>query len=390
MTRVEDLDVALKILHTADWHLGMRFPAFDEVDQLRLTRARLTAVDRLLDLAEHYIVDAVLCAGDLFDDPNPESEWWEGVLATLKKRKWTNRPVFLLPGNHDPITSKSVYGEDHPFRRGLPAWVHVVGRDDYSYELNDDATLYAAPCRSQAGDKDLALSLPNREPGDQRIRVGLVHGSTFDMENCQTNFPIAQDAAEQRGLDYLAIGDTHSFREVPPGAKVPTVYPSAPEQTNFGEQDAGYVAVVFFPRRKGRPIIRKERVGRWKWRDESVTDLDSLRALGSTEDLSQTVMRLHLDMRVSLAEFDEVQALKRQLKGTSASHGRVGVLSIDDRAVVVDTSQLGDLKQELPPVLAKVVEELEKRAQEDNPELAQRALYHLYTLVREGGSGATR
>lgn len=389
MTQVEDLDVALKILHTADWHLGMRFQAFDDADQLRLTRARLTAVERLLDLAEHYSVDAVLCAGDLFDEPNPEEEWWRGVLATLEKRRWTNRHLFLLPGNHDPITSKSVYGDAHAFRRGLPSWAHVVDRDDYTFELNDDAVLHASPCRSQAGDRDLALSLPDREPGDTRIRVGLVHGSTFDMENYQTNFPIAKDAAERRGLDYLAIGDTHSFREVPPGAKVPTVYPSAPEQTSFGEQDAGYVAVVFFPRRRGRPIIRKERVGRWRWREETITDLEGLRSLAACDDLSQTVMRLHLDMRVSLAEFDEVQALKRQLKGTSASHGRVGVLTINDRAVVVDTSRMDDLRHRLPPVLSLVMDELEKQAQGDNSEIAQRALYHLYMLVREGGSGAT-
>lgn len=389
MSRVEQ-DVALKILHTADWHLGMRFPAFDEADQMTLTRARLSAVERLMKLAEHYIVDAVLCAGDLFDDPNPDQEWWQGVLGIFEKRSWSGRPVFLLPGNHDPITSKSVYGEDHPFRRGLPKWVHVVDREAYTYELSDDAVLYASPCGSQAGDKDLALTLPERESGDQRIRLGLVHGSTFDMENCQTNFPIAKDAAEQRGLDYLAIGDTHSFREVPPGAKVPTVYPSAPEQTNFGEQDAGFAAVVFFPRRKGRPIIRKERVGRWNWRDEAITDLTALRELGATEDLSQTVMRLHLDMRVSLSEYDEVQAIKRKLKGTSASHGQVGVIAVDDRAVVIDTSQLGDLKEELPPVLAEVVEQLEKRAQGDDSELAQRALYHLYTLVRGGGSRAPR
>ncbi len=39
MSRPEEEDMALKILHTADWHLGLRFPAFDEADQLKLTRA---------------------------------------------------------------------------------------------------------------------------------------------------------------------------------------------------------------------------------------------------------------------------------------------------------------------------------------------------------------
>ena len=87
MTSTEEQDVALKILHTADWHLGMRFPAFDEPDQLKLTRSRLDVVERLLDLAEQHSVDAVLCAGDLFDNPAPESEWWNGLASG-----WTEPP----------------------------------------------------------------------------------------------------------------------------------------------------------------------------------------------------------------------------------------------------------------------------------------------------------
>ena len=39
--------------------------------------------------------------------------------------------------------------------------------------------------------------------------------ATFDMPGYQTNFPIARDATAQRGLDYLAVGDTHGYREIP-------------------------------------------------------------------------------------------------------------------------------------------------------------------------------
>ncbi|HTE55220.1 MAG TPA: DNA repair exonuclease [Kofleriaceae bacterium] len=380
--------MALKILHTADWHLGMQFRGFDDDCRLRLTRARLSVVKRLLDLAERYAVNAVLCAGDLFDDPTPEQEWWEGLANLFQERHWSDRPVFLLPGNHDPITSKSVYGAEHAFRHALPPWVHVVDRDDFSYEISPDAVLYACPCRSLAGDRDLALALPDRQPGDPRIRIGLAHGSTFDIPGCQTNFPIARDAVEQRGLNYLAVGDTHSFREVPPGARMPTVYPSAPEQTNFGEEDAGYAALVFFRRSGGRPAIHRERVGQWSWREAHVTSLDELRRLATDDGLRQTVLRLTLELRVSLAEYDEAQRLIRELKGSSAAHGRVGVLQLDDQKLEVDTSQLGDLKASLPPVLAAVVDRLEQ-AQADDPQVAQRALYHLYRLVREGGRRAT-
>ena len=97
----------------------------------------------------------------------------------------------------------------------------MVDKDDFEARLNDNAVLYAKPCRSSAGQDDPALALPAREPGDPRIRIGMVHGSTFDYIDCQTNFPIAKLAAAQRGFDYLAIGDTHSFRVVPPDGRPP-------------------------------------------------------------------------------------------------------------------------------------------------------------------------
>ena len=70
----EDIDVALKLLHTADWHLGRRFPAFEREQEVQLTRARLEVVGRILDLAASRDVDAVLCAGDLFEQAAPPEE----------------------------------------------------------------------------------------------------------------------------------------------------------------------------------------------------------------------------------------------------------------------------------------------------------------------------
>ena len=165
---------------------------------------------RILDLADSRNVDAVLCAGDLFNEPRPEEEWWKGLLREFRQRSWT-RPVILLPGNHDPLTQNSIYAPQDPFRRGLPAYVHVVDRDDFTFELGTTAVVYATPCRSRAGQTGLAASLPARESGDDRLRIGLVHGQTFDLKDHQTTFPIAKNAAVDRGLDYLAIGDTHSF-----------------------------------------------------------------------------------------------------------------------------------------------------------------------------------
>ena len=151
----------LKILHTADWHVGRSFiKQFRPDDARKLAQDRLCVVEEILGRANQYGVDAVLCAGDLFDSPDPGEVWWRGLAAKFRRWKTWTRPVVLLPGNHDPLTLDSVYSKSHPFRRELPQWVHIVDRDDFQLELSHDAVVYAAPCRSKAGDKDLAMSLP--------------------------------------------------------------------------------------------------------------------------------------------------------------------------------------------------------------------------------------
>lgn len=372
--------MALKLLHTADWHIGRRFPAFDASDEPRLTRARVDVLDTILGVAEQHAVDAILCAGDLFDIPNPDREWWEPVAKKLATK--TRRRTFLLPGNHDPLMAGSVYHPDHPFRKGLPAWVTVVDEDDFTRALNEVATLHARPCRSKAGQDDPALALPDRAPGDDRIRIGLVHGSTFDAVDAQTNFPIAKDAAARRGLDYLALGDTHGFRNVPADARPPVVYPGAPEATTFGEPDAGHVAVVFVTRSR-KVMFRKEPVAYWAWEDHTVRSLAELRALRDRADLARKVIRLTIEARLDAKEFDEAEVLLRELKGGNAAQGRIGVLRLDRGKLQLDTRGIETSVDALPDVVRAAFKYLKDREDGDQAEVARAALYHLYRLARE-------
>ena len=375
------VNVALKILHTADWHLGLRFPSVTPEQEKRLTRARLEVVGRILDLAESRGVDAVLCAGDLFDEPRPDQEWWQGLLSEFQRRSWT-RPVILLPGNHDPLTPNSIYAPGDPFRRGLPGYVHVVDCDEFELPLGSAAVVYAMPCRSHAGQSGLAASLPARAAGDERLRIGLIHGQTFDLEDHQTTFPIARNAAVERGLDYLAIGDTHGYRDVEPDANVPTIYPGAPEATRFGEHGSGHVAVVFFPRdRARRALVDKEAVAAWLWREETCRSLAELRRLRG-ENMRKTVLRLTLEMRLPLHEYDEAARILTDLEGSLSSHPKVGVLIADRSRLRLDAADSARFTEDWPEVLRSAVQRLTERAADD-PEKAERALHHLYGLVRE-------
>lgn len=376
----------LRLLHTADWHLGRRFPAFPEEAQKKLSRARMDVVGKILDMARRTRVHAVLCAGDLFDDSAPTPDFWEGLAKAFHDHSTPDAPVFLVPGNHDPLIPDSVWSAAHPFRSRLPEWVHVVDRDDFVHELTPEAVLYARPCRSKAGECDQAMSLPAREPGDARIRIGCVHGSTFDLDGYETNFPIRRNAGGERGLDYLAIGDTHSFRDVTSNLPVPTVYPGTPEPMSFDEPGAGKVAVVAMFRHGTRPRVEEAPVAFWRWIDKRCRDLNELRSVLTLQDLDRHVVRLHLDMTVSLAEESEVARILRDLEGTAATHGRAGILVVDRSGLRVQAGTANAFPDDLPPVLKDTVARLDRIVMESVDEAektrATRALTHLYKLLQ--------
>src|SRR6516164_4025035 len=108
-------EVVLRLLHTADWHLGRRFPSFPDEGQKKLSRARMDVICTILDVARRNTVNAVLCVGDLFDDPDPNPDFWEGLARTFQAHAGPHPPVFLIPGNHDPLTPESVWAPGHPF-----------------------------------------------------------------------------------------------------------------------------------------------------------------------------------------------------------------------------------------------------------------------------------
>jgi DNA repair exonuclease SbcCD nuclease subunit len=212
-----------------------------------------------------------------------------------------------------------------------------------------------------------------------------VHGSTFDWgKDWQVNFPIGRDSAVERGLDYLAIGDTHSFRYVPPDRlKPPTIYPGAPEPTAFDETDAGHVAIGFVTR--SRDIrVQKERVAAWTWEAIAVKSFNDLSKLRDRQDLHNRVLQLDLDMYLPATEYEAAQRILEEFVGTSAVHARVGVLELAGAGLTLDTSNIDAALQDLPDVLRAAVQRLkEAETKAENPEVPRRALYELYRLTRK-------
>ena len=86
----------MKILHTADWHLGKRLERFSRMDEQR------EVLDEICRIADSEKVDAVLVAGDIYDTFHPPTEAEKLFFRTVKRLSNNGRrAVVVIAGNHD-------------------------------------------------------------------------------------------------------------------------------------------------------------------------------------------------------------------------------------------------------------------------------------------------
>ncbi len=96
----------MRILHTADWHLGKKLSEKSRYDEQKAVLHEIT------EIADREAIDLVLLAGDLFDTfaPTPEAE--DLLYSTLKTLTNSGRrPVVAIAGNHD--NPDRIEAQDH-------------------------------------------------------------------------------------------------------------------------------------------------------------------------------------------------------------------------------------------------------------------------------------
>ena len=87
----------VRILATADWQMGMG-GNLSRRGKEHLAKARVTAIERILEVAEDKEVDVILAAGDLFEFPKVSEDVIDSVASALQK---TKIEIHAIPGNHD-------------------------------------------------------------------------------------------------------------------------------------------------------------------------------------------------------------------------------------------------------------------------------------------------
>jgi DNA repair exonuclease SbcCD nuclease subunit len=384
----------MRFLHTADWQLGMtrHFLAGDA--QPRYSAARRDAVAGLGALAAEVGAEFVVVAGDVFEhnqlDPQVVGQSLESIRAI-------GIPVYLLPGNHDPLDASSVY-TSALFNAECPDNVTVLDRAGV-HRVRPGLEIVAAPWRSKVPTTDLVAEVLENLPDlseDPVTRVLVAHGGVDVLDPDRDKPSLIRlgelDEALARGvLHYVALGDKHSLTQVGDSGRV--WYSGSPEVTNFDdvESDPGHVLVVDIDEKDPTAVsVLARRVGQWRFVtlhpqvDDSrdIADLDM--NLDGFPQKDRTVVRLALTGSLTVTDR---AALDACLDRYARLFAWLGLWErYTDLAVVPADGEFTDLG--IGGFAAAAVEELVATARAGDTESAVDAQAALALLLRLADRGA--
>ncbi len=290
----------VRFLHTADWQLGHWPTRLPEEKARQLYEARFDTVRRIAQVAHEHRVHFVLVAGDVFHHEAVGRDTLNRALAALET--FAPIPVYLIPGNHDPMSAR-LY-QSRWFRDATPGHVHVSLAPEVRRVGPDGRVALATVPVRQRGETWPPLDRVPSFPPDARFRVAMVHGNLREIAppEASLELPISLTEARDLGLHYLALGHWHSWRQAERA-----VYPGTPEPTSFEEPGAGFVALVTLRTPEAPPEIQQVPVGQFSWHTwtlQAETTEDALHQLDTriqeTPLNDHTLLQVHLEIREHL------------------------------------------------------------------------------------------
>lgn len=251
----------MKLLHTADWHVGKSIKG---LSRLAEHEAVLTDIVRVAD-AER--VDVVVVAGDVYETTSPSPDAEALVLRTLLDLRETGARVVVVSGNHDnalrfeavrPVfAALDVTVTGLPRRRSDGGVVELVCADGVGVRIAlvpfcSQRSIIRTAQLMQLDAAQLAQTYDERmrrliahlvdDLPDDAVNVVAAHGMVAGAalgggeRPAQTYMDYWIGAAAfPPSLHYVALGHVHRTQQI--GGAAPIWYSGSPLQVDFGDAD---------------------------------------------------------------------------------------------------------------------------------------------------------
>ena len=244
----------MKLLLFSDLHLDTPF-RWAPVDVARRRRTALRETLRAIcRLAITEEVDALLCAGDLYEHERTAAD--TGAFLRTEFAALDPLPVFLAPGNHDWFGPDSLYRQVE-----WTSNVHVFTEDRLaSVPLAHGFTLWGAAHRHPANTGGFLEGVHVEGDG---VHLALFHGSEqsqlpFQESGKKPHAPFHAEQVSAAGLHHALVGHFHTPKHAPL-----FTYPGNPDPLAFGEEGVHGAVIIEVDRdggvrRKTRDVARSQ------------------------------------------------------------------------------------------------------------------------------------
>lgn len=246
----------MRILHTADLHLGSRLHGIDRTDDL------FEQFRQICDIAQQQEVDVLLVAGDVFEKRGIAlPELTKKLANILAPRIREGMHVILVPGNHDDREHFNMMNALLSLEQGYSEKVHIVRTKEIftiqntqfvaiPYPMHEVLQPYLAEFSSST-ERNVTLSsayaslirsvMDHIDPLLPTVLIAHIyvagittpnnHELTYDndIRLGRSDLPISKN------LKYIALGHIHQFQQI--DHPVPCFYSGSMERMNWGEKD---------------------------------------------------------------------------------------------------------------------------------------------------------
>lgn len=193
----------MKILHTADLHIGMKFKNYGTFAE-QLCAARAEVLNTLVDTANDAKCDLFVIAGDLFDSLYVSKKQIKGVCEALSR--FSGAASVILPGNHDCYDGSDRLWQS--FMDSAPEHTYIL--HTFQPLLLDElgAAIHGAYCECPHNAQNHVQEVT---PIDGYFNIALGHGSLEGLSPDEERkyFPMTRRELEASGMDVWLLGHTH-------------------------------------------------------------------------------------------------------------------------------------------------------------------------------------
>lgn len=257
----------MKILHTSDWHLGMRIGEYNLLDDQR------HMLDEIIRVAQDEQPDVILIAGDIYDKSVPSAEAILLLDEALCRIAALGKEVFLIAGNHDSAERLSYASRLIALSR-----IHLSPLYDGTItpvvlnECGEDVAIYMLPYLKPAMvrhyadeegietyDDAMRYVIQNMDLGAHKRNILVAHQYISDSERTDSEDMLVGgldqiDRETLAGFDYVALGHLHRAQN----CGTPSIrYCGTPMKYSFSEvNDSKSVTIVELPT-EGEVVVRE-------------------------------------------------------------------------------------------------------------------------------------